>query len=368
MKKLVLLMIELTAVFLLLIGIMSALGHRFPGDKVAYFLGNYDLLGSRYMNVLDLRTRQSINLGIGYIFTSNAFSWSSDGRLAFVSYRDGNAEIYVWDGERMTNITQNTANDTNPVWSSDGRLAFVSNREGKSEIYVWDGTVLTNISRSGADNEFPAWSADGRLVFVSHRDANSEIYVWNGTTLTNVSRSSGEDKLPVWSVDGRLAFVSKQGSNQQINVWDGKTITHIFQSKNYAGQPAWSMDGRLAFVSIHDLYTEIDVWDGKTITTFPQSKAGVAPKWSTDRWLAFLSTETDQGGSGIKVSDGKTLTDLSYRSSDDTAFAWTADGRLTLVSARNGNWAIYVWDGVSLKNVLQSPYRQYTFVYSWWTP
>jgi Tol biopolymer transport system component len=46
--------------------------------------------------------------------------WSPDGmKIAFTSYRDGNAEIYVMDnnGANQKNITNNPGNDTGPSWA-----------------------------------------------------------------------------------------------------------------------------------------------------------------------------------------------------------------------------------------------------------
>ena len=63
-------------------------------------------------------------------------SWSPDGRrIAFVSYRDGNREIYVMnaDGSGQTRLTDNPAWDISPSWSSDGtRIAFYSDRDGNA--------------------------------------------------------------------------------------------------------------------------------------------------------------------------------------------------------------------------------------------
>jgi dipeptidyl aminopeptidase/acylaminoacyl peptidase len=54
---------------------------------------------------------------------------SSQRRIAFVSSRDGNAEIYVMnaDGTGLTRLTNDPAADFDPAWSSDGsRLAFAA--------------------------------------------------------------------------------------------------------------------------------------------------------------------------------------------------------------------------------------------------
>ena len=85
------------------------------------------------------------------------------GRIAFVSDRDGNVEIYVMDadGSNLTNLTNNPAYDWLPVWSPDGsRIAFVSDRDGNWEIYVVDadGSNLTNLTNNPADDLLPAWS------------------------------------------------------------------------------------------------------------------------------------------------------------------------------------------------------------------
>jgi dipeptidyl aminopeptidase/acylaminoacyl peptidase len=84
-------------------------------------------------------------------------------RIAFVSSRDGNADIYVMnaDGSNQTNLTKNSADDTNPAWSPDGRqIAFVSLRDGNEEIYVMnaDGSNQTNLTKNPAGDGCPVWS------------------------------------------------------------------------------------------------------------------------------------------------------------------------------------------------------------------
>ncbi len=85
------------------------------------------------------------------------------GRIAFVSERDGNREIYVMntDGSDQTNLTDDPADDGVPVWSPDGsRIAFVSDRDGNREAYVMnaDGSGQTNLTDNPAVDGSPAWS------------------------------------------------------------------------------------------------------------------------------------------------------------------------------------------------------------------
>ena len=58
-------------------------------------------------------------------------------KIAFVSNRDGNAEIYAMnaDGTGQISLTNNPAGDFTPRWSFNGRkMAFCSNRDGNYEI------------------------------------------------------------------------------------------------------------------------------------------------------------------------------------------------------------------------------------------
>jgi TolB protein len=87
----------------------------------------------------------------------------STARIAFVSNRDGNDEIYGMnaDGTGQTRLTNNPAWDSDPAWSPDGsQIAFVSDRDGNLEVYVInaDGTGPTNLTNNPADDDRPAWS------------------------------------------------------------------------------------------------------------------------------------------------------------------------------------------------------------------
>jgi TolB protein len=124
-------------------------------------------------------------------------TWSPDGRtIAFASNRDGllNLEIYTMrpDGSRVRRLTRTrrtrviVVDDAMPAWSPDGRrIAFVSWRDGNSDIYLMngDGSALARLTRSHQAGEtVPRWSPDGAsIVYSSVAGARSMIYVMSAS-------------------------------------------------------------------------------------------------------------------------------------------------------------------------------------------
>ena len=203
--------------------------------------------------------------------------WSPDGRrIAFVSQRDGNREIYVMpaplppaqgavDGPGQVNITQSPADDWTPAWSPDGRqLAFASIRQGNWEIFIAtaDGSGLTQVTDDGMGNMSPVWSPDGQtLAYTSKRDGNWEIYTMPAPNVPGargerrrLTSSEGNDLSPVYSPQGdRIAFESNREGNVEIYTMnaDGSNPQNLTRTPNADDHgPVWSPDGqRLLFYS-----------------------------------------------------------------------------------------------------------------------
>lgn len=65
------------------------------------------------------------------------------------------------DGSNITRLTNNEASDSDPTVSPDGsRIAFISDRDGNREVYVMnaDGSEQTRLTTSDADEWTPIWS------------------------------------------------------------------------------------------------------------------------------------------------------------------------------------------------------------------
>lgn len=201
-------------------------------------------------------------------------TWSPDGRkIAFVSQRDGNREIYVMDAwcdnpegcsQDAANITRHPADDWTPAWSLDGtQLAFSSLREGSWEIFVLDTACLDlpdtcrdslqQVTADGNLNISPVWSPDGsRFAFNSKASGNWDIYTMNtdGSAIQQITTAPGNDLSPAWSPDGtKIAYEANQEGNVEIYVIDANGTTPPQNISNYSTAndhgPTWSPDGQM---------------------------------------------------------------------------------------------------------------------------
>ena len=261
-------------------------------------------------------------------------SWSPDGaRIAFISDRDGNEEVYVRDLEtgQDTRVTNNEAPDSWPTWSPDGsKIAFLSSRFLGPDIYVTDadGTNEANLTNHAGSYNPPVWSPDGtRIAFSSDRDMEPfslgtaqdtplvfpqlvpEIYVMNadGTNQTRLTFNLAFDGGVTWSPDGsRLAFHSNRDGDHDIYAMnaDGTGLTNLTDNDWSDVSPAWSPDrSRIAFASnrpliafganfprpAHDIHVmNADGSHPVNLTQYPQVNFVTQPRWSPDsRFLAF---------------------------------------------------------------------------------
>ena len=244
--------------------------------------------------------------------------WSPDGRrIAFLSRRDGNKELYVMnaDGSGQRRLTRDASISATPAWSPDGRtLAFESVRNGTTGVYVVnaDGGGQRRLARNG---HAPAWSPDGRTIAFF---GGPNIYLMNadGSEHRRLTKPvvGGRQRSLAWSPDGRnLAFLSQSGCGDfcfslYVVGSDGSGLRNVTSElvsrgpgRGPASDPAWSPDGRkLAFVRLSaDLGEPIYVVnaDGSGLRNLTPKPVGIhsGPVWSPDgRKLAFVSDRRRQ--------------------------------------------------------------------------
>lgn len=144
---------------------------------------------------------------------------SPDGsKIAFVSTETGSAQIYVTnaDGSNLKQLTHTVGPDrwpgwppkgnASPAWSPNGgKIAFVSWRNGNPDIYLMnrDGSNQNRLTHTEERDENPVWSPSGNyLLFQSNRnlEKDAEIFVMrrDGSAPRPLTNYTREDVLPVW--------------------------------------------------------------------------------------------------------------------------------------------------------------------------
>jgi len=152
-------------------------------------------------------------------------AFSPDGsRIAFVSQRDGNAEIYIMnaDGTGSTRVTNDPQPDGRPSFTPDGQaLVFHSARNGgKQQIWAVnvDGSGVTQLTRDSV-NSSPTISPDGQTIaYVSTRNKDTDIWLMarDGSNQRQFTRSPQQrESEPRFLRDGTLAYLAERRENNR---------------------------------------------------------------------------------------------------------------------------------------------------------
>jgi Tol biopolymer transport system component len=193
------------------------------GNKIAFLYDGDLSIISPTGNGLTVLTSKSCG---------SSFSWSGDSKkIAYVNCYDEIAVIGI-DQSGEESLTDNDNIDYSPVWSSDGsKIAFLSWRDGNREIYIMnpDGTNQTNLTQNSVDDDKPCWSFDSKqLAFTSQTSGVSDLYAIDsdGTGLIRLTHSKSDINGLCWHPSGSLIAYS-DGQNIYAIQPDGKSNAKI---------------------------------------------------------------------------------------------------------------------------------------------
>ena len=175
-------------------------------------------------------------------------------KIAFVSNRDGNDEIYMMDydggGPDPDHVQPDQGLHARPGPPTSGGS---STRPTSGAIPTWSSCPSTRGRArpvAGRGTNFSgAFSPDGKkLAFCSTMDGNAEIYTAEASTDRKIKRltfNAAIETAPSWSPTGReIAFTSDRlgTGTPQIYIMDaeGSNVRKVSFGGNYHDAPAWS--------------------------------------------------------------------------------------------------------------------------------
>lgn len=262
-------------------------------------------------------------------------------KIAFVSTRSGNKEIWVmdYDGANQHQVTSLHSISLTPRWSPDAtRIAFTcyptSGRFLSAQICMYSMLTQGLIAwpRHRGTNSSPAWSPDGsKIMFMSSMRGNPELYVAdaNGNRPKRLTYSVGASTSPTWNpkTGQQVAFISDRSGIPRLYTMDadGGDVQQVsLPDMGYVIDPSWSPNGQLLAFSWrrpsgnYDLYV-MDIATHALVELTRDAGRNERPCWSPDgRHIVFESTRTGTRQIWSMLADGTDLHQLTTRGQNES--------------------------------------------------
>ena len=251
--------------------------------------------------------------------------------------------------------------DFNPVWSPDhSRIAFLTNRDGNVELYtgLMDGTSITRVTNTSVDESQPTWSPDGQRIAYVSPDADGApraYWVSFDDLLPNrlIFESNSEVDL-AWSPRGTwIAFagLDENGNSEGLFLRNPDGVNRLQLSASPDRHPAWSPDGKkLVFTSTRDGDEEIYVMhvgdtgpEGQAVRITNNPASDFSPTWSPDsKRVAFISDRNDSRDIFTVSDQGEGVQSLTRNQVEEMSLVWGPTGRLVFESRPSGKSELFV--------------------------
>ena len=260
------------------------------------------------------------------------------GKIAFVSKRTGNKEIYLmdYDGRNVQPVTKNKSINLNPDFFPNGReIIYTTYKNRNPDLYRREITTgaEAKVSTQRGLNVTAAVAPSGeRIALAMSKDGHSQIYLVTpqGKQLARLSNTHALEISPTWSPDGkRIAFVSDRLGKPQIFVMDadGAGVRRLTTSGSYNVEPRWSPRGdKIAYCrqtggGFQIFLISPDGGDNSQITTEGSNEH---PRWSPDgRFITFSSKRSGKEFIYVMRADGTGQTKVSRSGGSDTHPVWS---------------------------------------------
>jgi len=317
--------------------------------------------------------------------------YSPDGtRLAFMSTRTGNGDIYVLtlSSGNLKRLTFDDVSEQLDAWSRDGRSIYFSS--GTKDV-----NGMNDIYRVSVDGGTPMPVSDDRFVqeywsAPSPSDPNTIAFTGKGRTVTDwwrkghahidesqiwlahfggaipqyeqITKDDAKDAWPMWSGNGKtLYYVSDLGGSE--NLWSrpasGGGAKQLTSFKD--GRLVWptiANDGKTIVFERDFAVWSYDVASGKAAQV-PITLRGASPSPGTEHQTVtngFQSLSLSPDGRKIafiargdvfaaSARDGGDATRITTTPELEAQVSWAPDSRrLVYVSSRDGVDHIYMYD------------------------
>jgi hypothetical protein len=310
--------------------------------------------------------------------------------IAWVGNADGDfkGDIYIWDGNKTTQLTNNQVNllpimdGSNIIWTgaendsgffeiffyTTDTIIQLSKRRyagfdisGNNviwdetvgfqmicDIFIWDGSSTKKITSSDMFNHGPFISGDN-AAWLGHDSAGgfNEIYYWNGQSITQVT-DSGNGGLTRPIISGsNLVWVDYSTNIYKLMFWDGNSTQQIFESDiNIRSYQIYN--NNVAWLGFHSTGPALYFWNGSSTTK-------ITDLVNEDCFFNIYENKvvwsiSDGNDDEIFLWDGSTITQITDNNFNEGYVRISGDNIVWM--GRNGNdYEIFFWDGNTITQI-----------------
>jgi eukaryotic-like serine/threonine-protein kinase len=265
----------------------------------------------------------------------------AEDKVAFTDVVDGQSDIWfvTMGGSTPVRLTNDKAQDSNPVWAPDGkRLVYSSKRNGIKQIFVVsvDGGEPNQLTFSDGNSNVLDVSVDGRKILYSTDRDESDLWRigLDSGKETQLTSESGLELWPDVSPDGKtIAF-------QTIKAATGATLFNsLLMTASLSGEAA---DSQLAPDGFDPLWSP----DGKQIAYLRFANG------AHNLWVVHSA-----GGDARQVTTGGVIfggfSQLPYNRMQTQDFQWSPDNTRLIYCSRSSG-AANAWEiGIDGSNAVQ---------------
>jgi Tol biopolymer transport system component/DNA-binding winged helix-turn-helix (wHTH) protein len=298
---------------------ISRRGHRLAYSSLSTHSSIWRIAAPGGSKTRDEKSAGSVNEDTPFIYSTRddrAPEFSPDGkRIAFMSNRSGNGEIWVCDSDGSNPVQLTSfrgANVTDSRWSPDGgRIAFDSDAEGK-QFDIWvisaNGGKPKRMTTHPTNDGNPSWSRDGRWIYFDSA-RTGEPQVWKipegGGDAIQVTRDGG--LAPLESPDGKFIYYTKALFNTSVwrlpveggqatklieNLSDLRNLVIVRKGIYFVPQKGTGLGSSIEFLDFATNHT-------KRVASFGKPSDWGLALSPDGRWILY--TQVDQAGAELRL-------------------------------------------------------------------
>lgn len=212
-------------------------------------------------------------------------------------------------------------------------------RDGEYQVFFWDGDAIQQISQSPGDCGYPQISGNN-VTWRQDIGGTAQIMFFNGTTTTQLTSGSNYRQDP--RISGtHVVWIEIISGNRSVVLWNGTSKQTL--SSNDCGQAVIDGDN-VAWV---DNYTKIRLWNGTATTLIAQTTETISQLGLSGNQIIWLETESGlpEEMGPVKLWDGSSVIQLTVASG----------GSQPRISEGNAAWIentqMMYWDGLTISTL-----------------